>query len=197
MISLIPPWATDVNITNGSSFELAVALVLKNEGGLSENPNDPGGITNWGISFRFLKTLPNDRLKAYAIFEEVTEDTIRFLTIDQAKKIYKGEFWDQAPFEKIRCQDHANYIFDMAVNMGIAPAIKCLQRACWAITKRWRELKDDGILGDKTIKTLELCWFQIMPPLRTERAAYYRAVINHNPKQKDELPGWYDRTFRD
>jgi len=35
-----------------ADFNLAIETVLANEGGLSENPSDPGGLTNFGISQR-------------------------------------------------------------------------------------------------------------------------------------------------
>lgn len=178
-----------------SDFETAVNFVLRNEGGFSDNPYDKGGITNHGISLRFLKNLDVDKLRAYSIFEVPTEQTIQDLTIDQAKKIYKGEFWDQSPFEKIMNQEHCNYIFDMAVNMGISPAIKCVQRACWAVMQKWEQLTDDGILGNKTLEALRISGFLIMPPMRAERGSFYRALINNNPEQKEFLRGWYDRTY--
>ena len=174
-----------------SEFESAVLYVLRNEGGLSENPHDPGGITNHGISFRFLKSILQERLKNYGIFDEVNEDTIRHLTQDQAKLIYKGEFWNLAPFEKIYNQDFANYIFDMSINMGISPAIKCVQRACWAVMKRWDQLPDDGILGDRTLATIKMCAFLLMPALRSERANYYRSL----GLEKEFLHAWYNRTY--
>jgi lysozyme family protein len=178
-----------------SEFLPAFLYLMGNEQGLSENPNDKGGITNDGISLRFLKTLSQERLHAYGIFDiEVNEDTIRHLTLDHKKAIYKGEFWDHAPFEKINNQFLTNYIFDMAINTGIAPAIKALQRACWAIHKRWQDLPDDGILGDKTLDIVNQTSFIIMP-MRAERGSYYRAIINHDPTQKEFLTGWYNRTY--
>ncbi len=180
-----------------SNFDAAVNFVLKNEKGLNENPLDKGGITNFGISQRFLKSIDPDNLKKYGIFSDPHEDqTIRDLTIDQAKAIYRGEFWDHAPFNKILNQEHCNYIFDMAVNIGIAPAIKCVQRACWAVLKKWELLPDDGILGDKTLSAIVQCGFFIMPPMRAERSAYYLAIIHNNPEQKEFLNGWYDRAYQ-
>jgi lysozyme family protein len=174
-----------------SDFDTAINYVLKNEKGLEENPNDPGGISNFGISLRFLKCIPAERLKNYAIFGDVDADTIKLLTIQQAKQIYHGEFWLNAPFDKIYNQDFTNYIFDMAINMGIAPAIKCVQRACWAVMKRWDQLPDDGILGEKTLMTIKMCAFLLMPALRAERGAFYRNLSN----EKEFLDGWYNRTY--
>jgi len=38
-------------------FRAAVEVVLAHEGGLSEHPNDPGGVTHWGISLAWLRRL--------------------------------------------------------------------------------------------------------------------------------------------
>jgi len=179
-----------------SDFEPALAYLLQNEGGLEEDANDPGGITKNGISLRFLRVISPEQLKKYGIYDEtVTDDTIRHLTPSQVSAIYKGEFWDHAPFDKIENQLHCNYIFDMAVNMGIAPAIKCVQRACWAIMKKWELLLDDGILGEKTLAAIKQCGFFIMPPMRAERGSYYRDIVEKYPQEKEFLKGWYDRTY--
>ena len=70
-----------------ADFEQAINFVLKNEGGLEENPNDPGGITNHGISLRFLKSIKPD----------ASEEDIRNLTVNQAKTIYYDHFWVNSP----------------------------------------------------------------------------------------------------
>lgn len=179
-----------------SDFETAVNFVLANEGKIEKNGHDKGGITNHGISLRFLKSLDVEKLKKYGIFDlEITEDTIRFLSLDQSKKIYHGEFWEHTLFEKIENQEYCNYIFDMAVNIGISPAIKCVQRACWAVMHYWEKLPDDGILGENTLAAIKLCGFLIMPALRAERGSYYRNLAQNVPDQKEFLIGWYNRTY--
>ena len=178
-----------------SDSECAINFVIKNEGGLAENKNDLGGITNFGISLRFLKNLPLDRLRHYGIFEEPNAETIRNLRLSQAKAIYKQEFWDNANFDKIVNQEYCNYIFDMAVNIGINPAIKCVQRACWAVQRDWHHLKDDGILAEQTLAAIKVCGFLIMPALRAERANHYRALVLQNPSQQEFLNAWFNRTY--
>ncbi len=177
-----------------SSFDAAFEYVVRNEKGLVNNPNDTGKITNFGISLRFLKNVLPENLRSYGIFDEVSDLTIVNLTLEQAKKIYQGEFWDHAPFERIGNQDHANYVFDMAISMGIAPAIKCLQRACWAVIKR-QEVVDDGILGEKTLNCLHRCGILIMPAMRSERAGYYRLTVDHNQDDKVFIQGWMNRAY--
>lgn len=175
-------------------FDIAVNYVIKNEGGLEESQNDPGGITKYGISLRFLKSLPDPRKYGFTA-ETINSDTIKALTIEKAKELYKGEFWDHAPFERINDQNNVNYIFDAAVNLGIAPAIKCAQRACWAVLKKRNIIVDDGMLGEETISTINLCALYFPAAMRSERAGEYRVIAEKNPNEKEYLSDWLDRSY--
>ena len=90
-------------------FDTAFTRLLGNEGGYSNDPNDPGGETNWGISKR---SYPNVDIKN--------------LTQAGAKEIYLRDFWnplgDAHPAVKFQS-------FDFAVNSGIQTAIRKLQAA--------------------------------------------------------------------
>ena len=180
-----------------SVFEDAVAYVMEREGGLSENPSDSGGITNGGVSLRFLRDLSPERQRKYGIFEPITEQTIRDLAHDQIVFIYRGEFWDIARFADIRDQLVCNYIFDTAVNAGISQSIKLLQRSLWALNYSRKYIADDGILGDMTIERLNLIMPDIvMPVLVASRAAYYRLLAEIQPKDRSNLNGWLNRCYR-
>lgn len=174
-----------------ANFESVIKFVLDNEGGLSENPRDPGGITNFGISFRFLKSLSPDDLKRYGLHDPVTEDDVRGMTIDQAKAIYRGEFWEHAPFEKIINGTLAKYIFDMAVNHGIGTATKLTQRAVWAANKKKDMIKDDGVFGAQTLQAINYSGFMLLPCLMAVRADYCRAI-----GKPEFLEGWLKRCYR-
>jgi lysozyme family protein len=107
------------------SFEQAVALVLKHEGGYSADPRDPGGETRYGISKR--------------AYPDV--DILR-LTEDEAKAIYRRDYWDKLRPDELP-QQLAICVFDCAVNMGRDKAIRLLQRACG--------VAQDGVMGGNTI----------------------------------------------
>lgn len=89
------------------TFDDAFTRLLGSEGGYVNDPRDPGGETNWGISKR-----------AYPDLD------IKNLTQDQAKAIYLRDFWnpigDADPAIKFQ-------VFDFAVNSGIQTAIRKLQ----------------------------------------------------------------------
>ena len=181
-----------------SQFDDAVEYVLDREKGLEENNvSDSGGITNFGISLRFLRELSPESLRRYGIFEPVSDITIRELTRDQAKFIYRGEFWDTAPFGDIKDQRMCNYIFDMAVNMGICQAIKIVQYSLWAIYCTRKFIKDDGILGQDTLYQINLVTVdRLLPVLVANRASFYRLLVEIHPKDRSNLDGWLARTYR-
>jgi lysozyme family protein len=86
----------------------AIDLVLKHEGGLVNDPQDPGGVTNFGISKR-----------AYPDLDIV------HLSRDDARSIYLRDYWR---FAAISDQKLANCVMDCAVNSGLGTAIKLFQK---------------------------------------------------------------------
>jgi len=175
-------------------FDIAVRFVLNNEKGINTNPKDPGGITNFGISLRFLKNMDKEILKNYLIFDEPTEQIIINLTEEQAIKLYYGEFWLNAPFDRINNQTVCNYVFDMAINLGISPAIKAVQRACWSACDNRKFLEEDGILGETTLGCLNGN-AKVFSALKSERAGDYRVIVATHPEQKEFINGWLTRAY--
>ncbi len=186
-----------MEMCQSKKFDNAVSYVLMREGGLVENPNDPGGITNHGISLRFLRSIPVDTLKQYGVYVGTIaeSDDILQLTEDQAKEIYRGEFWNKASFLSLNRQEVINYIFIMAVTMGISPAVKCAQRAVWAVLKNKKCLSEDGVLNELTIDLINHCEYFMLPAMRSERASTYKIIVERNPKEKDFLDGWLSRAY--
>ena len=127
----------------GARFEYALAAVLRHEGGLADNPHDPGGVTQFGISMRFLKAVGLDPNRDGA----VDRLDVLGLTPEAAAPIYREYFWNA-----LRCNilpdglDLA--VFDSAVNQGQGAAAKMLQRAAGA--------KPDGQIGPNTIAAIRL-----------------------------------------
>jgi lysozyme family protein len=102
------------------TFDQAFDRLMGNEGGYVWVQRDPGGETNFGISKR---SYPDVDIKA--------------LTRDEAKEIYRRDFWTAAG-QKV-APAVAFQVFDAAVNHGIGTAIRMLQRAIGAA--------DDGHWG--------------------------------------------------
>lgn len=178
-----------------ANFDACLAYVLGHEGGLSENPSDPGGITMNGISLRFLREVHVDDLKRAGIFSEVNEDTIRNLTPDQVSKLYYSEFWVKAPFDNIMNGMIGKYIFDMAINVGLHQATLIVQRACCCAQKKQDYIKDDGLFGKSTLAAVNYASFMLIPALIAERTGYYRLLVAQNSKNEAFIEGWLKRAF--
>jgi lysozyme family protein len=161
-------------------FLIAVDRVLLNEGGYSSNPADPGGATNFGISARQHPGLD-----------------IAALTRDAAIKIYWREWWQRFGFARLPAAAAAK-TFDLAVNIGPAHAVVCLQRALRACGRR---VSEDGSLGDETALAATRAEADaLISALRSEAAAYYRvtAAVARGPRANNDrefLSGWLNRAY--
>jgi lysozyme family protein len=92
-------------------FDTAFGRLIGFEGGVSNNPQDPGGLTKYGIS---QKAFPNV--------------DIANLTLEQAKAIYKAQYWDAIRADTL--PDVLRYVaFDAAVNSGVNRSNVWLQLA--------------------------------------------------------------------
>ena len=87
-------------------FHAADAPVKASEGGYVNDPDDPGGETNHGIS-----------KKAYPNLD------IKNLTAEEAAKIRKRDYWDKGNVEKLPANMQAIY-YDAAINQGLGFAKK-------------------------------------------------------------------------
>lgn len=158
------------------NFEQIIANVLKNEGGYVNDPTDMGGETNFGISKR---SYPNVDIKN--------------LTLDQAKTIYKRDFWDKQQYNNIDNIIIAAKIFDLSVNMGASKANILLQRALRSVG---RKVNEDGILGIATLNAInKTSSTELLAALRSEAAGYYRSIVTSKKEQSKFLQGWLNRAY--
>lgn len=110
-------------------FPALVPLLLKHEGRFVNDPKDPGGATNMGIT---IGTLTQWR------GHPVTPDDVLALTQDEALEIYRAWYWAQPGIGRLPIGiDRA--VFDFAVHSGAKRAIMALQRVL--------KVADDGRLG--------------------------------------------------
>jgi lysozyme family protein len=114
-----------------SAFDQAFEIVIGHEGGYTNNPDDPGGETKYGIS---KKSYPNV--------------DIANLTEDQAKQIYKSDYWDKLSLDSAH-PGLALIAFDAAVNNGVSAATKWLQGALGVTA--------DGVFGSQSQAALSAC----------------------------------------
>lgn len=103
------------------------SLVMELEGRdtITNDPDDPGGLTKWGICQR-----------------DHPDVDVANLTEVGARAIYDREYWTPAGCENFT-PALALAVFDAAVNQGVVTAIRMLQRSLFVPV--------DGLLGPQTI----------------------------------------------
>jgi lysozyme family protein len=156
-------------------FLAAVERVLAEEGGYSSDPGDPGGATKFGISAR-----------AHPGVDIAT------LTRDAAVNIYWREWWLPFGFAQLPAAIAAK-TFDLAVNIGAAHAIECLQRALRACGM---PVLEDGLLGSATVLASGRAEpAALMSAMRSEAAGYYRMLAANQNGGVDFIKGWLNRAY--
>lgn len=116
------------------NFASSLAAVLVHEGGFVDDPLDPGGRTNKGVT----QAVYDD----WRAGENLPRRSVRYLNDYETGAIYKHRYWDAC-----RCDglpSGLDYcIFDFAVNSGVNRASRYLQRAVGVL--------DDGKIGPATL----------------------------------------------
>lgn len=162
-----------------ADFSEAVKKIFRLEGGYSDNPNDSGGRTNYGIT------------EAVARNHGLDVDTI---TRDEAEHIYYSSYWDPCGANLIEDQRLATVIFDCAVNCGVFRAVIFLQAILFEDYDE--RISVDGVFGPQTLGALDGCrryWSGITACYLAKRRNYYREIAQLNSKNLIFLKGWYNR----
>jgi lysozyme family protein len=180
-----------------STFQHAVVIVLRHEGGFVDDPADPGGATNFGISLRLARQLGDLDGDGELDLDldgdgDVDADDIRKLSREQAIGIYRSQWWEKYRYWLLP-QAAAVKTFDLSVNMGSRQAHLCLQRALRAAGLI---LAEDGVLGPKTVTAVETVGpLILLPAFRAEAAGFYRALVARRPASEKHLAGWLNRAY--
>lgn len=117
-----------------AEFAVAHCFTAQWESGLINHPADPGGITNYGVSLRWLRSLGHD-LGDIDGDGDIDADDVRALTREQAAALFKARFWDDYGLGSLP-QATATCQYDCAVIPGRARP-RCLRNRpatrWWAI----------------------------------------------------------------
>jgi lysozyme family protein len=162
------------------TFPGALAFVLAREGGYVNDPRDPGGATNQGIT-----QATYDRWRRA---HQQPERPVGGIAEDEVRAIYEAEYWRAG-----HCPDLPWPLqlvhFDASVNHGVEQAAKFLQRAVGVTA--------DGQIGPQTMAAVAA----LSPGDATRcaedylwlRAAFYRSLAQRREASVGFLPGWIRR----
>lgn len=149
-------------------FDWIIKFVLDAEGGYTNDPDDPGGETNFGIDKR-----------------SHSDVDIKNLTVEQAKDIYFNEYWT-----KFNCWLYAaplgEVYFDCCVNTGAKQSNKFLQRAVGTTP--------DGVIGPKTLEAIaNKDAHKTALEVINQRQKFYETLAYNKTSLKKFLKGWTNR----
>lgn len=149
-------------------FEDAIKLTLIHEGGYVNNPADPGGETNMGITKR---DHPNEDIKN--------------MTVERATEIYREGYWKKH-YSEIDSQAIANKLFDLGVLFGVGKAVRMLQRTL--------EVTQDGIFGLNTLAAVNQAdEDSLLADYKTNLITHTTNIAAYNPALRIFLRGWANR----
>ncbi len=170
-------------------FKKGIEEVLIHEGLLNDTKGDNGGITNFGISLVFLKTLS---LEEGDIDDDndIDRDDIKKLDLEHAKEIYYDNFWKNY-YDTIDSEKLAIKLFDVGVNAGTDRSNKLLQLTLKSLGSK---IEVDGLIGRNTLGEIKKYKeTDILKSYCKVQADFYNNIVKKNPSQKKFINGWLKR----
>jgi lysozyme family protein len=178
-----------MNTFKTDTAEKMLDFIMEREGGFVNNPADPGGATNYGISLRFLKTVDPD-LADLDGDGEVDINDILAMTPDIARAFYRQWFYHPMGIDQYPAPLGAAML-DAGVNMGKGTAARLLQQA---LNQCGADLIEDGIVGLKTRTAVK--FFDVMEILHAmllARVFMYAQLCRRNQNLHHFFFGWVER----
>ena len=153
--------------------------IVRREGGFVNDPQDPGGATNHGVTIHTMRRLGLDLNKDGAI----TSADVRRLTGAQAVEIFIKHYFVEPCIAHLPKPLQAS-VFDMYVNAG-SNAVKILQRL---IRKFGFDCAVDGVIGPLTIvataRAFDAAPNHLNDAYAIERRNYYFRLADKRPTSR-------------
>ena len=142
------------------NFAPSLAHVLASESGYVNDPRDPGGATNRGITQRTYDLWRVDHGQATR--------PVSMIDPNEVEAIYKRQYWDAVRGDDLPAGvDYC--VFDCAVNSGPGRAAKLLQQAVGAVP--------DGKIGPQTLAAVKAADpRRVIAAFSAEREAYLQSL---------------------
>ena len=158
------------------TFDSCVAFTLREEGGYVDNPADPGGATNMGVTLATLRDWSDD--------PNLGPAQVQAMTVRTARAIYRSLYWNPLRADALPAGVDLS-VFDMGVNAGTWRSARLLQRALGFTGD-----EIDGCIGPETLgAAAKADPTTLVDDLAERQAAFYRSLA--------EFPifgeGWLNR----
>ncbi len=153
--------------------------IVDREGGFVNDPDDPGGPTNRGVTIGTMRRLGLD-LDGDG---DVDIDDVKQVTRQQAIEIFVRHYFEQTGIASLPPALHAS-VFDMQVNAG-GNAVVLLQRL---LNEMGAEVAVDGILGPETAEAAgaahRAAGSYLVDAYGIARRNYYYRIGDHRPASR-------------
>lgn len=153
--------------------------IVAREGGYVNDPDDPGGATNFGVTIHTMRRLGLD-LDADG---DVDADDVQRLTRAQAVDIFIRHYFERPLIAELPVGLHAT-VFDMYVNAG-ANAVRILQRL---LCEMGHSVAVDGALGPQSLKATHAAYNQapqaMVDAYGIARRNYYFRIADRRPASR-------------
>lgn len=162
-----------------SVIDIAREIVAR-EGGFVDDPDDPGGATNHGVTIHTMRRLGLDLTGD----GRIDAADVRALTPEQAADIFVAHYFRGPRIDALPEVLHAS-VFDMQVNAG-SNAVRILQRL---LRDMGEDVIVDGAIGPQTIAAAHRVAVRAEPRLLADaygiaRRNYYYALADRRPASR-------------
>ena len=159
-----------------SNFSECLDIVLKSEGGFVNNPADPGGMTNLGVTKKTWEDYTG---------HEADEKVMRSLTPEKVAPLYEQRYW-RPTYCEVLPRGLSLLIFSMGINAGPGRGVKLLQSCLGGVA--------DGVIGPRTMELIKsLNVTDLIQKYSNARRDYYKSLKTFNVFGK----GWLARVDRE
>ena len=166
-----------------ANFDVFLPILLKFEGGYVDDPTDPGGETNKGVTMAVFRHHSHPLLGL-----EPTSANLKALTDAQAGILYRHIYWDRMQGDNFGLQGLANIVCDFYVNAG-THATSMLQQVVNSMGAT--KVVVDGNIGAATIQAMAgLAQDRLYGIYKRQRITYYQQLGLRYPQF---LEGWLAR----
>ena len=161
-----------------ANLKTSLLKTLGHEGGYVNDPLDPGGETNYGITKK--------TALAYGYRGPMNE-----MSIDVACDIYRDKFWDTIQGDKLVSQMVADELFDTAVNCGPRRSVRFMQKAYNKLVKG-SPLGVDGRIGPHTLSMVNSYGKpeRLEKAMNAEQCTYYCLLPERDERFERFYYGW-------